>query len=125
MKILVENVIGGGDKNLEQVSSEAIAETYIFCNFVTFGANMRVIFEIMIPPDHVLCYIPRNLDNLVNTYRILEILKIYLVFSKIRKNKRYVLRSRGQNITPGGVHETNTCWFVLRLIRKVVMILRF
>ena len=104
MKILVENVIGGGDKNLEQVSSEAIAETYIFCNFVTFGANMRVIFEIMIPPDHVLCYIPRNLDNLVNTCLILEILKIYLVFSKIIEKMSNIFQSRRHNMMLVGVY---------------------
>ena len=45
--------------------------------------NMRAIFEIMIPPDHVLCYISRNSDNLEIMSRICQnLVNITRIFRK-------------------------------------------
>ena len=72
---------------------------------------MRSIFEIMISPDHVLCDIPRILDNcsepklkiLENIPHILELKTIYIVFSKILKNTRYTFQNWRQIMTLVGV----------------------
>ena len=75
--------------------------------------------EIMILPDHVLCYIPRILEFSENKSVILENVKIYLVFyenwktymsyfPKIWKNTSYIFQRKRQNLMVGGVYRHET-----------------